>query len=166
MVQTWKPANSIGNYSISLRSVKTKKHHKLLKNFSKTELKTLAAKSSSLGSIFAPKLSLGASQGGPRASPGSPQGAQRRLQAASVAPVCLPWAPLVSPWLPLNTAQVPPRAVLGAWGAQMFGFTWFWDSNIALLHRHTVTLSLDDIITSSNYHTTTLSHCHIFISSH
>ena len=104
MVQTWKPVNSIGNYIISLRSVKAKKHKKSLKNFNKTDSKTLAAKSSSLGSIFAPKLSLGASQGGPRASPGSPQGAQRRLQAASVAPVCLPWAPLVSPWLPLNTA--------------------------------------------------------------
>ena len=71
-----------------------------------------------MGSKFALKGSLRVSQADLGGSPGSPQGPQRRLQAASVTPVWLRQAPLVSLWLPLGTAEVPPRAIFGAWGRQ------------------------------------------------
>ena len=38
--------------------------------------------------------------------------------SASVTSVWLRQAPLVSLWLPLGTAEVPPRAIFGAWGRQ------------------------------------------------
>ena len=72
-------------------------------------------------------------QNGPLGSPRQvlepPQAAPREPKGVSRQPLWLPWAPLVSLWLSLGTAWVPPRAILGAWKRQMFGFRRFWHPN-------------------------------------
>ena len=107
-VQQRKHANSIVNYSVSVRSGKTKNKTLSLKTFLKKASNKFAAKSSSLGSKFDPKLLLWVSQASqslPGQPPGSPKASPGSLCDFCLGAPSFPCEPLTPSWHCLDASK-------------------------------------------------------------